>query len=172
MKALIIALAATLSTAARAAILPPNYYRFLGYDVQNHILLNFHPNVGAAVDPINPGETDGVTLVPLIMHSHADGYLFIPGEDYSPLAVGGGMNGGRLSLYVGPMFNVIPAVSNGLGFALDHLSDKYANLKSILSGVPASSKDAGVSLSPLFKPPLSKKERGSFRIFTGAWLKF
>ena len=148
------------------------YFRLLGYDVQKHAPVNFHPNLGAAVDPKAPGDTDVVTLVPLVMHSHADGYLILPGEDWSPLAVGGGDNGGRLSLYVGPLFNLVPAASVGLDRLLSLLPDKYANLKSIVGPAAASSQDAGVSVSPLFKPPLSKSERGSFRIFTGAWLKF
>lgn len=34
------------------------------------------------------------TSVPLIEHSQRDGYLLIPGEDWSPLTIGGAFGGG------------------------------------------------------------------------------
>jgi hypothetical protein len=158
---------------ARAGLLPPNYIRMSS-------LLG-----GSGPYQINPGfifapgsdipQTLGGSEVPLLMHSHEDGHLLLPNEDYALLAVGaaGSIGGGRFLVLIGPTFNVAPAGSAMLLAALNTLSPTgFWNLKTHLMAMGTSSSDAGLCLGPKFAFDSLQNFKGYFMVFAGGWLKF
>jgi len=101
-----------------------------------------HPQINAGTS-IGNDFTRATTMVALVTHSPLDGYILIPGVDWTPLAVGGGFKEGNFHLAAGPSFNLLPVIKSGLAAIVNGVTDpdKYTNLKSLLAPVPAGGAD-------------------------------
>lgn len=101
-------LVAALLLAASAAHAVP-YFRFVDIGHPNPIL-------GAAIDPKAVKQSRAIGLYPIFTHSPKDGCL-LPGivcEDWTPLALGGSLNSGKLTFDVAPMANLLPWMQSGI----------------------------------------------------------
>jgi len=136
-----------------------------------------HPqfNAGSLVDPFG-GPTDMAVALPVVTHSRSDGYFIVPGEDWTPLAVGGGYNDSQILFSIGPSANVLPTMQIFAKTILDSITapGKYKNLKDLLTPAPGSNSDVSFSVGPAFvyKPSATAHGKGYFRIFTGAAWRF
>lgn len=145
------------------------YFRIYGWDYGSHNLSlssMSHPKpvAGAFINPTNVGQTSGGALVPLVTHSPNDGCL-LPSfvcEDWSPLAVGGSINAGKLTLDVSSLFNVFPWM--------------LAGAKSIAPGPMQPLLNMGPSSVEFSAGPVwqyqQAQNKGYFLIFTGLALQF
>lgn len=120
-----------------------------------------HPQVsaGACADPVNVGQSSQCTMVPIFTHSHNDGYLLIPGEDWTPLALGYSLSGASKSFALGPSANILPFMGELIGW------------------LPTEPKNENVGFA--FGPTLvydpfaaNGKGKGYFRLFAGASWSF
>lgn len=95
--------------ALQFGFLPDNYFRPI--DVTHPIVI-----AGAAIDPVHLGDSRAVSLVPLATHSPSDGCLLpaIVCEDWTPAAIGGSVNAGKLTFDIAPLANVLPWAKTGL----------------------------------------------------------
>lgn len=164
------------------------YFRFM--DMRDGAL-HPAPLVGAFVDPATTGNSEGGGLLPIITHSarrNANGTIIdgcllpsIVCEDWSPLAIGGSMNGGKMKLDIGPVFNILPIFQNA-GTALIDLwgADKLPGLRAILRPTQAGDRfDARFSVAPVFEfdplyqaLPGNANGHGYFKLFVGPQLLF
>jgi hypothetical protein len=129
--------------------------------------------LGTLYDPATMGQSQAAAMVPIITHSFNDGWLIIPGEDWSPLAIGGWKNGRDYGFLVGPTFNMLPVIQAGLLTLVTYLTptDKYLNLKMMLLPIPTAGSDVSLSFSPTWEyQPIPNK--GYFKIFMGPVWKF
>lgn len=71
---------------------------------------------GAFIDPKDPGQTTLGSEVALVTHDPKDGCALpeIVCEQWSPIATGLSVNGGRVYWDIGPTVNVFPWMLNGL----------------------------------------------------------
>lgn len=137
------------------------YFRLI--DIQHPQLI-----AGALLDPTDLNNTEVSSLIPLITHSPNDGCILpkLVCEDWSPLAVGGGMVAGSFTFVVAPVANVLPALQ---GLALAVTPAKYTGIRSILT--PASGGAVTFSAGPAWEYKQSTN-KGYIRVFTGLALKF
>lgn len=126
------------------------------------------PVVGALVDPVHLGNTSAASLLPLVTHSPKDGCILpsIVCESWSPLAVGGSMNAGKLTFDVGPIANVMPWAQSA---ALAVVPAKWQSLVKVLS--PSADQSVTFSAGPMFEYSQANNH-GYFKIFTGLQLSF
>ena len=77
--------------------------------------LHYQTIFGGLIDPKDLGNSSGVGLFATVTHSPKDGCILpsIVCEDWTPLAVGGAMNAGKVTLDFGPVFNVLPWMQSG-----------------------------------------------------------
>ncbi len=163
--ALIVALLAALAAPSKAA----PYFRPLD-------LAHPHLSAGAYVDPVAPGQTSAGTSVALITHSVADGCEFptVVCMDWTPLAAGFSVNGGRYLVGIGPSWNLAPVFK---AFALKGLNmvtkpESYAGLKDSLGSVPIAGPDVTMSFGPAFVLSPQENWKGYCRIFAGGMWRF
>lgn len=166
MKALLIAVLLTIPFASRSDAAP--YFR----------LIHQVPQVGLGTlyDPVEVGQSQAAIMVPLITHSYNDGWLIIPGEDWTPLAIGGWQNGREYGLLVGPSFNMLPIIQASMLAFVTAVTptNKYLNLKLMLVPIPSTGSDVMFSFAPAweFQPLHGPKGKGFFKIFIGPVWKF
>lgn len=135
-----------------------------------------HPQIsaGAYVDPVNPGQSAAGTSVALVTHSTTDGCAMptIVCEDWTPMAVGFSVNGGKTLLGVGPSFNLAPVVKSALlhGISAITKEESYRGLKSSLGSNPITGPDITMSFGPAWVISPTENWKGYFRVFAGgAW---
>jgi hypothetical protein len=146
------------------------YFRFLRIDD----LGTYQPIGGSFVDPTgHSGPSDG-GVMPLIYHSHQDGYLIIPGEDWALLSIGGASGPRGKEVVISPfLFNIMQSAQYlGLKALTYVLPAAWAqNVKTQLSAPVTSRVDLTSSVGPVWVyDPNSNK--GYFRIFIGGALHF
>ncbi len=126
------------------------------------------PVVGALVDPVHLGNTGASSLLPLVTHSPKDGCLLpsVVCESWSPLAVGGSMNAGKLTFDVGPIANVMPWAQSA---ALAVVPAKWQSLVKVLS--PSADQSVTFSAGPMFEYSQASN-KGYIKVFTGVSLNF
>ena len=92
-----------------------------------------HPQVNIG-ESLTMTDAKPTTMLAIITHSRADGYWLIPGVDWTPFAVGGGLMGGKVHISCGPSWNALPVMQAGLLGIVNALTpaDKYQNLKGLL----------------------------------------
>lgn len=125
------------------------------------------PVAGALLDVKDLNNTEGASLLPLITHSTKDGCILpsVVCEDWSPLAVGGSMIAGRLTLNVAPLVNVLPWVQ---AVALAVTPAKWQGIVNVLK--PADS-SVTFSAGPVWQYR-QDTNKGYFKIYTGLALHF
>lgn len=127
---------------------------------------------GAYIDPATPGSSAVGSAVGLLTHSTVDGCLLpsVVCEDWTPMAAGFSVNGGRVLLGVGPSVNLAPLAKAGLLRGLNAITDEgsYQNLKSSLGSVPIGGPDVTMSFGPAWVVSPTENWKGYFRIFVGA----
>ena len=126
------------------------------------------PVLGALVDPTNLGQSSAASLLPLVTHSPKDGCLLpnVMCEDWTPLAVGGSMNAGKVTLDIAPLANVLPWFQNA---ALAITPAKWQGLINILT--PSGPAPVTFSCGPVWEyNQLANK--GYFKVFSGLQLNF
>ena len=122
------------------------------------------PVIGACIDPIKGTPDSQCTTVGLVTHSPDDGYLVVPGEDYSLFSAGYKLTGvSKIRPIVGQSYNVLPFLvwggsEMGLPITIPSINAKGVSLTG--------------SLSPLWQVPLSKQEHGYFLLQVAGTLKF
>lgn len=164
MRSLIVALLLVCAGAAQAA-----YFRLAIRPADKGYL---YESFGAFVDPVEPGQSSVAKQVALVSHSPKDGCMFptIVCEDWSPLALGFGVNSGRFLFGLGPSINMAP-VMRGVALALLRSStaeDTLPGLKATLQPVPDSKLTLAISPSLVLSP--TEAWKGRFKIFVGpAW---
>ena len=126
------------------------------------------PVLGALVDPIHIGNTSAASLLPLVTHSPKDGCLLpsIVCEDWTPLAIGGSMNAGKLTFDVAPLANVVPWIQNA---ALAIVPAKWQGLVNVLT--PSGPQSVTFSCGPVWEYSQATN-KGNFKVFTGLQLSF
>jgi len=149
------------------------YFRLMSHDAQG-----YHPqlNAGTFLDVADPtgGSTGGMS-VSIITHSPKDGCL-LPGivcEDWSPLSIGWSLGAGKNLAGIGPVLNVMPWAKSFALMALNTVAPgKAPNLRGLLAPVMDSQGlDLSMAISPLWAYGINT-DKGYFRIFTGAAVKF
>ena len=137
-----------------------------------------HPqlNAGAYVDVETPGNTAFGTAVALVTHAVRDGCALptLICEDWTPLAAGFSVNGGRFLIGVGPSFNLAPVVKSAILASVDAFTadNSYQGLKSSLGSVPISGPDVTMSFGPSWVLSPTENWKGYFRIFAGGMWRF
>lgn len=149
---------------------PNPYFRFL--DTHHP-----RPMLGALNNVETMKKTDAALALPLITHSHNDGYIFLPGEDWTPLSVGVGGTAGNFLFSVGPGVNVLPPVQIVSLWLLDKADpsgERLQNLRSLLRPAADAPNDVSFSVGPqwVFKPWDGPHGHGYFRLWTGAAYQF
>lgn len=126
------------------------------------------PVLGALVDPTHLGNSEAASLLPLVTHSTKDGCLLpsIVCEDWSPLAVGGSMNAGKITFDIAPIANVLPWFKSA---ALAIAPSKWTGLIKVLS--PSPDQSVTFSAGPVFEYSQAANH-GYFKVFTGLKLSF
>ena len=137
------------------------YFRPLNYQ---------HPVTvaGALLDPTGLGNSEGAALVPLVTHSPKDGCLLpsVVCEDWSPVAVGGSLNEGKLTFDVAPIANVAPWAVRGLQAVVP---TSWSGLQEILAETGTG--NVTFSAGPVWQYS-QLRNKGYFKVFTGlalAW---
>ena len=133
-----------------------------------------HPiiNIGAFADVVNVGHSQQCTMVNVIGHSHLDGFLLIPGEDWSLLAVGYSASGTGASLVAGPSWNLAPIPGAAVVWAVDKAlpnSDVAAKVHAAYAAAAQSKVDLSFGPAWVYDPVAI---HGFFRVFCGAAWKF
>ena len=126
------------------------------------------PVLGALVDPVHLGNTSAASLLPIFTHSPKDGCLLpsIVCEDWTPLAIGASMNGGKVTFDVAPLANVVPWVQNA---ALALTPAKWQGLVKVLT--PSGPQAVTFSCGPVWEYSQAAN-KGYFKVFTGLQLSF
>lgn len=170
MKKLFLALAFASLCAARLQATP--YFHFLHIEDTS----TYRANLGSYIDPTGKSSPEHGGEVATIYHSKADGYLFLKGEDWSLLSLGGVVNGQLQSkIAIGPQFNVLPIMGYLGSYAIGLISPtgSFKNLRATLEPTltAPSGPDLSISVGPkfLYDPNGNK---GYFRIFIGGVLNF
>lgn len=127
---------------------------------------------GQFVDP--SGKTGSLSggEISVIHHSHNDGYLLLPGEDWSLLSIGGMGNSNKALMAIGPNFNVSEVLKSGSLAFLDLLTSQtqFVGLKNVLQP-SGTGLDFNLSLGPTWVyDPIGNK--GYFKFFLGGALSF
>lgn len=135
------------------------------------------PGIGSLLEVKDLKKTDGALALPIITHSHKDGYVLIPGEDWSLLTVGIGGTQGNISLAAGPAYNVLPVMQIGALGIMDYLNptgDGFKPLRAFLSPASGAANQVSISAGPqfVFKPWDGPHGHGYLRIWTGAAYQF
>lgn len=129
-----------------------------------------HPQLiaGALLDPLSLDKTSGGSMLPVFTHSPKDGCLLpsIVCESWTPFAVGGSMNAGKVTLDIGPIANVLPWAQAG---ALSIVPAKWDGLVKVLS--PSPDQSVTFSAGPIWEYN-QRANRGYFKVFTGLQLNF
>lgn len=163
MKTLLTVVALTLALEIPASAAP--YFRPLD-------LASPHFVAGAFVDPQDPGNSAAGSALALVTHSTVDGCLLpsVVCEDWTPLAVGLSVNGGKVLVGAGPSVNLAPIFKAGLLRGLNALTaeESYLGLKSSLGSVPISGPDVTMSFGPAWVFSPTENWKGYFRVFAGA----
>jgi len=123
---------------------------------------------GALVDPVSLGRSSAGSMLPAFTHSPKDGCLLpnIVCESWTPLAIGGSLNAGKLTLDVGPVANVLPWFQNA---ALAVVPAKWTGLINVLT--PSTAGPVTFSAGPIWEYS-QLKNHGYFKVFTGLQLNF
>jgi hypothetical protein len=126
------------------------------------------PVLGALVDPVHLGNSSAASLLPLVTHSPKDGCLLpsIVCEDWTPVAVGGSMNAGKITFDVAPLANVIPWVQSA---ALSVVPARWVPLVKVLT--PSTDQSVTFSCGPVWEYSQAQN-KGYFKVFTGLKLSF
>ncbi len=130
-----------------------------------------HPQtiIGAAIDPKNLKDSRALNLYPALTHSPADGCLLpsIVCEDWTPIAIGGSINAGKLTVDVAPLANILPWMQAGL---LKIVPASWNGIVGVLTPTPGS---APVTFAggPMFEYRGSEN-KGYFMLVTALALKF
>lgn len=146
------------------------YFRVLHFDDPK----TFHVSMGRYIDPANVNRSESGGQIAVVFHDHRDGYLFLKGEDYSLLSVGGVFNGAGSKIAMGPQFDVSePLKALGLS-ALNYVSPRTSLIGIKQALAPAQDvggMEVNLSMGPafVFDPSANK---GFFRIFLGGKLVF
>lgn len=145
------------------------YFRVLRLDQ----ISSYQPVGGSFVDPRGNDANMNGAMIPLVYHSHQDGYWLIPGEDWSLLNVGGAAGPRGNVAAIGPMWNVLQSAEwlglQAANYALP--SSWLQNVKAQISQPQTSSVDLSAAIGPTFVyDPNGNK--GYFRIFFGGSLHF
>jgi hypothetical protein len=124
---------------------------------------------GALIDPVHIGQSEAAMLVPLITHSPKDGCLLpsVVCEDWTPLAIGGSMNAGKLTFDVAPLANVLPWMQSGLS----HIIPSSWPITKKLLEPSSDSQFVTFSAGPVWEYS-QLYNKGYFKIFTGLALHF
>ena len=91
------------------------------------------PSVGACID-LKGGPSEQCTTVGVITHSPKDGYVLVPGEDWSLLSVGYAMTGySKVNPIVSMTYNILPVFTwagqaAGLNLTIPSISAKGIDL--------------------------------------------
>lgn len=132
-----------------------------------------HPKfvLGALLAPENLKNSAASSMTPLITHSPKDGCI-LPSfvcEDWTPLAIGGSMNAGKITFDVAPLFNVLPWMQSG---ARAITPSKWTGLVDALT--PVQDPEAApvtFSAGPAWEYQQATN-KGFFRVFAGLALHF
>lgn len=126
------------------------------------------PVLGALLAPEALGQSAAASLLPVFTHSPADGCLLpaILCEDWTPLAIGGSMAGGKATIDIAPLANVLPWVQS---VALLVIPDRWAGIRSVVAPTPALSQPVTFSAGPVWEYQ-QRTNKGYFRVFTGVAL--
>lgn len=156
---------AVLVLAATGSTLAAPYFRTIVTDPSKAQV-----SVGACADPVNVGHSTQCTVVATVYHSHTDGYLLIPGEDWTLLGVGYAVSGEGVSLILGPSWNMTPAAAEVVVGTLSKIfPNKFApNAADLFS---SSVTNLSLSFGPAFGYD-ALRNKGAFRLFAGASWKF
>jgi hypothetical protein len=131
-----------------------------------------HIVAGAFIDPKDPGNSAAGSALALVTHSTTDGCLLpsIVCEDWTPLAVGFSVNGGRVLIGAGPSVNLAPVFKSLALRGLNAVTgeENYLGLKSSLGSVPITGPDVTMSFGPAWVVSPSENWKGYFRVFAGA----
>lgn len=126
------------------------------------------PVAGALIAP-KLGDSEGAAMLPILTHSPNYGCLLpkVVCEAWTPLAVGGSLNAGKLTFDVAPLANVLPWMQSGL---LAVVPSSWTGLRNILTPAPGS-QPVTFSAGPVWEyKQLTNK--GYFRVFSGLALHF
>lgn len=123
---------------------------------------------GALIDPINLSQTSGGSMLPVFTHSPKDGCLLpnIVCESWTPVAIGGSMNAGKITLDVGPVANILPWFEAA---ALSVVPVKWNGLVKVLS--PSTDQTVTFSAGPIFEYN-QLANHGYLKVFSGVAVNF
>lgn len=131
---------------------------------------------GAYIDPETIGASEAATAIALATHANEDGCALpsIVCTDWTPLAAGAAINGGKVKFAFGPIFNLAPVLKSAALKGLNAVTadESFANLKSSLGSVPINGPDLTVSVGPAWVIAPLEKWKGYFRVFIGGELRF
>ena len=149
------------------------YFRIMGHDAGG-----YHPqvNIGACADVVNVGHSEQCTMVGVINHSHEDGYLLLPGEDWTLLALGYAASGTGAKLVLGPSWNIAPAMGDALYQVVQAFAPGSSIAQEIQGTLSASAQGGHLNgaFGPAFAydPLAGPGGHGYFRFLAGASWKF
>lgn len=123
---------------------------------------------GALIDPASLKETSGGSLLPVLTHSPSDGCLLpnVVCESWTPLAVGGALSEGKLTLDMGPVANVLPWFQTA---ALAATPSSWQGLINILT--PSAGSSVTFSAGPIWEYS-QLANHGYLKVFSGLQLNF
>ena len=113
-------------------------------------------------------DTEATVLYPPFTHKTEDGCLLpnIVCEDWTPLAIGAGMMGGKVSVVLGPVVNVLPWMSAA---ALGLIPESWTSVRGVVT--PAKANDVTFSAGPMWEYQ-QITNKGYYRTFAGLALHF
>lgn len=130
-----------------------------------------HPQLvtGAMIDPLTLSQTSGSTMFPVLTHSPEDGCILpnVVCESWTPVAIGGALNAGKLTFDAAPIANVLPWVQTA---ALAVTPAKWTGLVNILTPAGSGS-SVTFSAGPVWEYS-QRANKGYFKVFTGLQLNF
>jgi hypothetical protein len=133
-----------------------------------------HPKIaaGACADPVNVGNSSQCSLVSVVSHSHNDGFLLFPGEDWSLLGIGYALSGEQKALIGGPSVNLSAVPLDATTWAMQKLyPGSAATLMLETAQKAAALSPLNVSFGPMWMyDPVAN--HGYFRLFCGAAWQF
>lgn len=123
-----------------------------------------HPEMsaGSVLDPVNIGQSQAVVVTSIIRHDAADGYLLIPGEDWSLLDLGWAGSGTGSELVLGPSWNIAPILAAAAPFLPSALDSAAKSVGDVSFGPQ-------FVYDPLYRPAHGTTlGHGYLRLFLGA----